>query len=155
MHVHGYLWTGEKAVFDKESVRRPPPSIAPAPTSPDEVRQRYREAVTAWRTTDVPPIETALWLLKPAKLVQGTWDEPKEAAEWLGKRLAEYAPRFASRHDQDATRLTALVLSTADRLAQGGDVSLGFYLRGALFLSTALVTCSRNRARPEPSCPLG
>ncbi|MFC5724015.1 hypothetical protein ACFP1Z_27995 [Streptomyces gamaensis] len=154
MHVHGYLWTGEKAAFDKESIRRPPPSLAPTVTSPDEVQQRYREAVADWRTTDVPPIETALWLLKPPKMVQGTWGEPKEAAQWLGDRLTEYAPRFASGHDQDTTRLAVLTASAAERLAQGGDVSLGFYLRGTLFLSVALVTCSPNCPDPELSCPL-
>ncbi|MFF4155940.1 hypothetical protein [Streptomyces sp. NPDC001678] len=143
MHVHGYLWAGEKAAFDKESVRRPPPSVPPAPTSPDEVQQRYREAVTAWKTTDIPPIETALWLLKPPRLIQGTWDEPKEAAEWLAERLTEHTPRPA-----------ALAASAAERLAQGGDVSLGFYLRGTSFLSVALVTCSPNRAEPELGCPL-
>ncbi len=155
MHVHGYLWTGEKTTFDKESVRRPPPSLAPTETGPDEVQQRYREAVAEWKTTDVPPIETAYWLMKPSRLIRGTWDEPKEAAEWLRERLTEHAPRFASDHDQDTTRLAVLVASAAERLTLGGDASLGFYLRGTLFLSVALVTCSPNRAEPELSCPLG
>ncbi|MEU3350497.1 hypothetical protein [Streptomyces sp. NPDC037389] len=153
LHVHGYLWTGEKTAFDKESIRRPPPSVAPTATSPDEVQQRYREAVAEWRATDVPPIETALWLLKPRQLIQGTWDEPKKAAEWLGERLTEHAPRFASHHDQDPTRLTALTAYAAERLAQRGDCSLGFYLRGTLFLSMALVTCSPNHAESKLSCP--
>ncbi|MBZ4318993.1 hypothetical protein [Streptomyces huiliensis] len=155
MHVHGYLWTGEKTAFDKESIRRPPPLSAPTATSPDEVQQRYREAVAEWKTTDVPPIETALWLLKPARLVRGTWDEPKEAADWLRQQLAEHAPRFASQHDQDTTRLAVLTTSAAERLALGGDVSLGFYLRGSLFLSVALATCSPSRAEPELPCPVG
>ncbi|MBH1932946.1 hypothetical protein I5Q34_01330 [Streptomyces sp. AV19] len=154
MHVHGYLWTGEKTTFDKESIRRPPPSLAPTATSPDEVQQRYREAVAEWKTTDVPPIETALWLLKPPRLIRDTWDEPKEAAEWLGQQLTEHAPRFASEHDQDTTRLAVLTASAADRLALGEDASLGFYLRGTLFLSVALVACSPNRADPELPCPM-
>ncbi|MGW1072627.1 hypothetical protein [Streptomyces sp. NPDC002537] len=155
MHVHGYLWTGDKAAFDKESIRRPPPSVAPTSTSPADVAERYREAVTEWKTTNVPPIETAHWLLKPARLIRGTWDEPKEAADWLGQQLAEHAPRFTSEYDQGTTRMVALVASTAERLTLGGDVSLGFYLRGTLFLSLALVTCSPNRAEPELPCPLG
>ncbi|MGA5133061.1 hypothetical protein ACPCTO_24970 [Streptomyces olivoreticuli] len=122
---------------------------------PNAEPQRYREAVAEWKTTDVPPIETAYWLMKPSRLIKGTWDEPKEAAEWLGERLTEHAPRFASDHDQDTTRLAVLVASAAERLALGGDASLGFYLRGTLFLSVALVTCSPNRAAPELSCPLG
>ncbi|MCQ8770076.1 hypothetical protein [Streptomyces telluris] len=154
MHVHGYLWTGEKTTFDKESVRRPTPSSAPTATSPDEVQQRYREAVAEWRTAGVPPIETAYWLLKPARLIRGTWEEPEDAADWLGRQFAEHAPRFVSEHDRDTTRPVALVGSAAERLARGGDVSLGFYLRGALFLSVALVGCSPNRTEPELSCPL-
>ncbi|GAA2912147.1 hypothetical protein GCM10020221_04780 [Streptomyces thioluteus] len=91
-----------------------------------------------------------MWLLKPPKLIRGTWEEPKEAAEWLADRLTEHAPRFASDHERDAVRLAD---SAAARLAEGGDVSLGFYLRGTLFLSVALVTCSPNRTKPELSCP--
>lgn len=155
MHVHGYLWTGDKAMFDKESIRRPPPSVKPTDTSPVEVQQRYREAVAEWKTTDVPPIETAGWLLKSAQLIRGTWEEQKEAADWLGQQLAQHAPWFASEHDRDVTRMAALVASAAGRLALGGDVSLGFYLGRPLFLSLALVTCSPNRAEPEPPCPLG
>ncbi|GAA2714411.1 MULTISPECIES: hypothetical protein [Streptomyces] len=155
MHVHGYLWTGEKSAFDKESIRRPPPSVAPTATGPDDVQQRYREAVAEWRATGVPPIATAYWLLKPARLVQGTWDEPEEAAEWLGERLAGATPRFAAGADRDATRQAALVASAAERLALGGDVSLGFYLQSTLFLSVALVACSPNRAAPELHCPIG
>ncbi|MGW1071365.1 hypothetical protein [Streptomyces sp. NPDC002537] len=154
MHVHGYLWTGEKTTFDKESIRRPPSSSPPTATSPDDVQQRYREAVVEWKTTDVPPIETAYWLLKPARLIRGTWEEPKEAADWLGQQLAEHAPRFASEHDRDTTRMVVLAASATERLALGGDVSLGFYLRGTLFLSVALVTCSPNRAESKANCPL-
>lgn len=87
--------------------------------------------------------------------VRGTWDEPKEAANWLGQQLAEYAPRFASEHDRDTMRMAVRVASAAERLALGGDVSPGSYLRGASFLSVALVTCSPNRAEPELPCPLG
>ncbi|GGX25394.1 hypothetical protein GCM10010383_64620 [Streptomyces lomondensis] len=64
-------------------------------------------------TSDLPPIETAYWLIKPRSLVRGTWEEAKEAAAWLGERLAEHAHRFASSHDRDTTRLVALVNSAA------------------------------------------
>lgn len=102
---------------------------------------------------DLPPLETAHWLIKPAKLVRGAWGEPKEAAEWLGRQLAEYAPRFSSESDRDSTRLALLVRSAADRLGRGGDVSHGFYLERPAFLSVALVTCSPNRAAPDLACP--
>ncbi len=106
-----------------------------------------------FRTGDLPPMETALWLMKPGRLVRGTWEEPKEAAEWLGQRLAEYAPRFASESDRDSTRLALLVHCAAERLGWGGDVSHGFYLERPAFLSVALVTCSPNRAAPDLACP--
>lgn len=103
--------------------------------------------------TSPPPMETPLWLAKPSHLVRGTWEEPKEAAEWLGEQLAEYAPRFVSESDRDSTRLTLLVNSAAERLGRGGDVSHGFYLERPSFLSVALVCCSPNRAMPDLPCP--
>ncbi|MFF4222648.1 hypothetical protein ACFYZH_07235 [Streptomyces abikoensis] len=154
MHFHGYLWVGDKAVFDKESVRRPPSPVEPTMTSPPDVVERYREAVAEWRVTEVPPLETAYWLVKPAKVVRGTWERPKEAAEWLGHCLTSYAPRFAAQADQDTTMLTLRVTYAADTLSRGGDVSLGYYLGRPQFLSLALVTCSPNRALPDQPCPV-
>lgn len=153
LHFHGYLWVGDKAVFDKESARRPPPPLEPVSTSPPDVVDRYRQAVAEWRVSGVPPLETAYWLVKPAALIRGTWQHPKHAAEWLGERLAEYAPRFASNEDRDSTRLTEKVSGTVETLARGGDVSLGYYLGRPLFLSLAVVACSPNRAAPDRACP--
>ncbi|WP_338674027.1 hypothetical protein V1460_13865 [Streptomyces sp. SCSIO 30461] len=155
MHHHGYLWTGPKQRFDQEALRRPPhPHPPPAGSAPDLI-QRHREAVAEFPTSDLPPIETAYWLIKPRSLVRGTWDEAKEAAAWLGERLAEYAHRFAAERDRDTTRLSTLVNSVAERMESGADVSLGFYLERPSFLSLALVTCSPNRAAPELRCPVG
>ncbi|WP_405675963.1 hypothetical protein OG292_12980 [Streptomyces sp. NBC_01511] len=152
MHHHGYLWVGEKARFDTESTRRPATSLVePTPTGPPEVLERYRQAVAEFAVTDVPPIETALWLKKPSKLIRGTWEEPKDAAGWLGRQLAEYAPRFAS--EQDAAQVAPRTASAVDRLGRGGDVSLGYYLRRPYFLSVSVVTCSPNRAAPDLVCP--
>ncbi|WP_406269626.1 hypothetical protein OHT93_16775 [Streptomyces sp. NBC_00191] len=131
MHVHGYLWTGPKQRFDQEGLRR------------------------ASYASDLPPMETAHWLMKSASSIQGTWQEPKEAAAWLGDRLAEYGPRFASETDRDHARLTTLLNSAAERLDWGGDLSLGYYLERPVFLSLALVTCSPNRAAPDLRCPAG
>ncbi|UQI43271.1 hypothetical protein M1P56_02165 [Streptomyces sp. HU2014] len=154
MHFHGYLWVGDKAEFDRESLRRPPCRTPPTDTSPPDVRERYRQATAEWRVTGLPPLETAYWLAKPAALIQGTWDEPKEAADWLGERLAEYAPRFGSAADRDTARLAGRTAHAAATLAWGGDISLGHYLGRPLFLSLAVVTCSPNRAHPELECPL-
>ncbi|MFJ9714461.1 hypothetical protein ACIRPQ_00685 [Streptomyces sp. NPDC101213] len=153
MHHHGYLWTGPKARFDDEALRRPPHPDPPPAGSRPELVERYRQVAAEFRTSDLPPLETAYWLLKPRTLVRGTWDEAKEAAAWLGERLAEYAPRFASEDDRDVARLSRLVDSAAVRLRSGADVSYGHYLERPAYLSLAVVTCSPNRAAPELPCP--
>ncbi|WP_431773010.1 hypothetical protein [Streptomyces cucumeris] len=155
MHHHGYLWTGPKDRFDKEALRRPPHPEPPPAGSKPELIQRHREVTAEFPTTDLPPLETAYWLIKPRTLVRGSWDEAKEAAAWLGERLAAYAPRFASVRDRDITRLAGLVDAAAGELGSGADVSYGFYLERPSYLSLAAVTCSPNRSRPELTCPAG
>ncbi|MEV6961055.1 hypothetical protein AB0M97_18030 [Streptomyces sp. NPDC051207] len=150
MHHHAYLWTGPKDRFDQEALRRPPHPEPPPPGSRPELIQRYREVAAAFPASDLPPLETAYWLVKPAALVRGTWDDAADAAAWLGERLAEYAHRFASEVTRDADRY---VRSAAQRLAAGADVSLGFYLERPSYLSLALVTCSPNRDQPTLPCP--
>ncbi|MEE1804162.1 hypothetical protein PUR57_36740 [Streptomyces sp. JV176] len=152
MHIHGYAWLGEKTTFDKESLRRPPGS-PPTSSSPLDLIERYRASVTDFPITDVPPLQTAHWLMKRASVIRGTWQEPKEAGEWLGLQLHEFAPRFASAGEREETRLAHLRNSAVERLAEGGDVSLGHYLRGTVFHSVALVTCSPNRSSPGLPCP--
>lgn len=153
MHHHAYLWTGPKARFDDEALRRPPHPDPPPPGSRPELIDRYRLVAAEFRTSDLPPLETAYWLVKPRSLVRGTWEDSKEAATWLGERLAEYAPRFAAEHDRDTARLTRLVDAAAERLRAGADISYGHYLERPSYLSLAVVTCSPNRATPELSCP--
>ncbi|GGS51150.1 hypothetical protein [Streptomyces cinerochromogenes] len=155
MHHHAYLWAGPKDRFDQEALRRPPHPDPPPAESKPEVILRYREVAAGFPTSDLPPIETAYWLVKPGSLVRGTWPDPDAAAAWLSDRLAEYAPRFASEPERSGTRLKALVASAAERLGSGGDVSLGFYLERPSYLSLALVTCSPNHQVPALPCPLG
>ncbi|MFE3597965.1 hypothetical protein [Streptomyces sp. NPDC059142] len=158
MHHHGYLWTGPKHDFDREGLRRPPhPDPPPAATAGDTAAQRladrYREAAAEFPTSDLAPLETALWLMKPATLIRGTWHEPKEGAAWLREQLASYAPRFDSSTRRDSTYLDGLTYSATERMAWGGDVALGFYLDRPAYLSLALVTCSPNRSSPGLPCP--
>ncbi|MDT3725710.1 hypothetical protein ROS62_12765 [Streptomyces sp. DSM 41972] len=153
MHHHAYLWTGSKARFDDETLRRPPHPDPPPAGSRPELIERYRLVAAEFRTSDLPPLETAYWLVKPRTLVRGTWDEAKEAADWLGERLAEYAPRFAAEHDRGPVRLARLVEAAAERLRAGGDVSYGRYLERPSYLALAVVTCSPNHAVPELPCP--
>lgn len=124
-------------------------------TSEQEVYDRYREAVAVFPTTDLPPIQTAHWLMKPPSMIRGTWEEPREAGEWLGLQLAEFAPRFASAQVREVTRLVLLVKSAVERLTWGGDVPLGHYLKGTVSHSVAPVTCSPNRSAPDLACPPG
>ncbi|WAL95918.1 hypothetical protein [Streptomyces sp. Je 1-369] len=155
MHHHGYLWAGPKQRYDDEALRRPPPPHQPPDGSRPDLVLRHREVKAAFPIVDLPPLETAYWLIKPEKLIRGTWDESKEAADWLGKRLVEYAARFDSEGGRDRGRLDLLVESAADRLGRGGDVSHGCYLERPTFLSLALVCCSPNRALPALRCPVG
>jgi hypothetical protein len=153
VHHHGYLWTGPKQRFDQEALRRPPHPDPPPAGSRPELIQRYREVAADFPVSDLPPLETAYWLVKPRSLVRGTWDEAKAAA-WLGEQLAQHAPRFATEAERDVARLARLADSAAEDLAAGGDVSYGFYLERPSYLSLALVTCSPNRAMPELPCPV-
>ncbi|MDT3396275.1 hypothetical protein RKE29_06420 [Streptomyces sp. B1866] len=154
MHHHGYLWVGPKQLFDEEALRRPPHPQPPSSGSRPELVRRYRDVVVAFPVSDLPPIETAHWLMKPRTSVRGTWQEPQAAAGWLRERLTEYAPRFTPGLPADGTCLTTLVDSAAQRVGWGGDVSLGYYLERPMFLSLALVTCSPNRAAADLACPV-
>ncbi|MEU9113301.1 hypothetical protein AB0D04_16350 [Streptomyces sp. NPDC048483] len=160
MHHHGYLWTGPKQRFDEEGLRRPPHPEPPPAAGPDDgeryrLHDRYRDVVAEFPHTNLPPIETAHWLMKPVTSVLGTWEGAREAAAWLGEQLAQYAPRFDSGAHRGTAHLATLGSSAAERLGWGGDVSLGFYLERPSFLSLALVTCSPNRSLPELRCPIG
>jgi hypothetical protein len=155
VHYHGYLWVGAKERFDQEALRRPPPPEPPPAGSKPELIQRYREVEAEFRTVDLPPLETAYWLIKPRSLVRGTWDEAKDAADWIGARVSAYAPRFTSEWERDFASSLGLANSTAEKLSSRGDVSLGFYLERPSYLSLAVVTCTPNRSKPELKCPLG
>lgn len=139
--------------FDQEALRRPPHPDPPPAGSRPELFQRYREVAAEFPASDLPPLETALWLMKPGTVVRGTWDEPKEAAARLAERLTDYAPRFGSDAERAPAVLARYANSAAERLRWGRDVSLGFYLERPAYLSLALVTCSPNRAAPDLPCP--
>ncbi|MEU5534157.1 hypothetical protein [Streptomyces sp. NPDC020362] len=154
MHHHGYLWTGPKERFDNEALRRPPHHEPPPAGGRPELLQRYREVMAEFPTTNIPPLETAYWLVKPRSLVRGTWQEAKEATAWLREHLAAYAPRFTPASDHDVPNFMRLVNSATERLSSGGDVSLGFYLERPSYLSLAVVACSPNRSKPGLVCPV-
>lgn len=155
MHHHGYLWVGAKHRFDQEALRRPAHPQPPPAGSKPELIQRYREVTAEFPIADLPPLETAYWLVKPGSLVRGTWDEAKDAAAWVGACVAEYASRFASAWERSFIDRAVLVNSVTERLSSGCDASFGFYLERPSYLSIAVVTCSPNRSKPELACPVG
>ncbi|MBP8536319.1 hypothetical protein GWI24_25135, partial [Streptomyces sp. MK37H] len=93
-------------------------------------------------------------LLKSPTLIRATFEEPKDAAAWLGRELTEHAPGFLSHQEADTARLARLVTTATDRLTHGTDVSFGFYLGRTSFLSLALVTCTPNHWTRDLPCPL-
>ncbi|MFG3108251.1 hypothetical protein [Streptomyces tendae] len=117
-------------------------------------QRRQRASYAEFPSCDLPPLETANWLRKPAALVRGTWPDARAAARWLGDRLTEYAPRFAAPDHRVAGHLSALIASAEARLRRGGDVSLGYYLERPTFLSLALVACSPNDGDRASPCPM-
>ncbi|WP_069873262.1 hypothetical protein [Streptomyces malaysiensis] len=155
MHIHAYSWLGEKELFDREARRRLPDRRRPPVTAEDE--EHYRTLLETFRRSELPPLETSLWLLKSPTLIRATFEEPKDAAAWLGRELTEHAPGFLSHQEADTARLARLarlVTTAADRLTHGTDVSFGFYLGRTSFLSLALVTCTPNAWMPDLRCPL-
>ncbi|MCQ4083789.1 hypothetical protein NGB36_25145 [Streptomyces sp. RB6PN25] len=155
MHFHGYAWVGDKATFDNDALRRLPDR--PWATADPEVNAQreaeYRFLLDGFVNSGVPPLETALWLLKSPALILGTWQDPGAATAWLRAQPAEYVGRFASPHDRKPARLASVVASAAETLASGRDVCFGCYLGQPSFLSLSVVGCSPNRARPELGCP--
>ncbi|WNE98991.1 hypothetical protein PS467_28510 [Streptomyces luomodiensis] len=136
MHHHGYTWLGSAHELLKDGPRRP--------SHPE------------FRSSRVVPLECAHWLLKPASFVQGTWTDPRQAAEWFGRQVRSHAASFASQHDREtAPRLADAVGGRAERMARGEDVVGGWYLTGQRFLSVCLIACDPHRLRPEIPCPAG
>ncbi|MET8181605.1 hypothetical protein [Streptomyces sp. NPDC005336] len=151
MHIHAYSWLGEKELFDRDALRRLPDRARPPATAEDE--EYYRTLVDTFRRSELPPLQTAHWLLKSPHLIRATFDEPKDATAWLARELTDHAPGFLSQQEADTSRLARVVTSSATTLTHAGDVSVGFYLGRTSFLSLALVTCSPNRWAPDLPCP--
>ncbi|AEM81508.1 hypothetical protein [Streptomyces violaceusniger] len=135
MHHHGYTWLGSAQELLKDGPRRP--------LHPE------------FRSSKAVPLECAHWLLKPVSFVQGTWGDPRQAAEWFGQQVRASVRAFASDYDRDTARLADAIGRMTERVASGEDVVGGWYLTGQRFLSVCLVACSPHRMRPEIACPVG
>jgi hypothetical protein len=132
-HHHAYTWLGSAFELQRDGPRRP--------AHPD------------FRTSRVPPLETAHWLLKPASFIEVTLKDPGEAAGWFGGRLREHASAFASPEDRDADAMERRAATAAEAVKGGQDHVGGWYLTGQRFFSVCLIGCSPHRFRPEYACP--
>ncbi|MEN8653777.1 hypothetical protein ABCR94_25035 [Streptomyces sp. 21So2-11] len=132
-HHHGYSWLGSGFELHRDGVRRD--------VHPD------------FRSSPVPPLEVAQWLLKPASFVQGSWSDGEEAARWFGGQVRPHAGAFVSAFDRDV--LDARIAAVGACVADGGDVVGGWWLTGQRMLSVSLVGCSPHRVRSTYPCPVG
>ncbi|MFJ1990009.1 hypothetical protein [Streptomyces asiaticus] len=151
-HCHCYRWAGERRAYDDESARRPPHLVV-QDASPQEWKQ-IAAASPAFMASEVPPLEVPHWLLRPARMINATFEAPAEALGWYMGQVEELAPSFMSEFDRELERQAAWSAAAEDRLFWGGDVVGGWYLRGARFASVQVVACSPNRIRPTIPCPM-
>ncbi|MFF2039320.1 hypothetical protein ACFVVX_02730 [Kitasatospora sp. NPDC058170] len=91
------------------------------------------------------------WLLKPGRMVQGTWASAVEAVGWLAgewRRLDAPPPLAAALSEADRCR------SAQEQLEQGDDAVWAGWLPGGRFVSLAAVCCPhRGLHGPALPCP--
>lgn len=135
MHFHAYLYRG------------PGEAIKPF----DDAR---RIGGVGFETATVPPEATSAWLLKPARFVRRTWDEPADAGGWLREEYIGIADaRMHLELQQDVSDLGTMAMLAEDTLQRGRDVVWSWWLRGGAYLEAAVVCCP-NRDGNAP-CPTG
>ncbi|MBO1417820.1 hypothetical protein [Streptomyces sp. FH025] len=129
MHWHTYLWSGDGQQLKNEAPRRPEPDAG-------------------FRTSNLPPMMTGWWLLKPASLISSTASTPADAAAWLSSRYEENPPH---RHHLPLDARTAFA---AETLAAGSDVVWAHWQQetGPRFVHLAAICCP-NRLWPAIPCP--
>lgn len=131
-HHHGYTWLGSGFDLHRDGPRR-----AVHPT---------------FATNPLPPLEVAHWLLKPASLVRGTWNDSHEAAEWFASQVRSHSASFATPPDRPP--VDDRIPTIAQQAADGTDIVGGWWLTGQRFLSVSLVACCPHRLRPSYPCPV-
>ena len=144
-HFHAYRWQGERRVFDQEADRRPHPFTTP-------LDRRDAEPSPGFLANPCTPLRIADWLLRPASAITRTCRDAEEAAAWFTAELTRAAPAFASERDRQLAPV--LAAGAAERLARGGDVHGGWYLRGTGYLTLDVIACSPHPADPTLPCPL-
>ncbi|MFE5587261.1 hypothetical protein [Kitasatospora sp. NPDC056531] len=128
MHFHGYEWAGDGRLLAKESERRPIES-------------------SGFRLSELPPMMTGWWLLRPATQIRGTWHTAADAADWLAKRYEEHTPGGDPWLPIDARRQRALA-----QLARASDVIWSRWVSDSRWSGHYLIACP-NKTWPTIPCP--
>ena len=135
MHFHGYAYRG------------PGEAIKPF----DDAR---RVGTVEFQTAVVPPEQTRAWLAKPARMVQGTWDDPAGAAAWLSEQYTDIADvRMHLDQQREAPSLETMAANAVDALGRGNDVVWAWWLRGGNFIDLTVVCCPNRDG--DGRCPIG
>ena len=128
LHWHGYAWIGNGGIPDAQ--RRPEPDIG-------------------FRGNDCPPLVTGHWLLKPERLIRGTWDDAGEALAWLREQ-------YAASPETGGPSFETRLWHATDGLPRGNDVTWAYWLSGGRdgrFAHFSVVSCPR-RLEPHIRCPI-
>ncbi|MFC5888435.1 hypothetical protein RMN57_24420 [Kitasatospora sp. CM 4170] len=128
LHFHGYEWAGDGRLLAKESERRPVEGAG-------------------FRLSELPPLMTGWWLLRPAAQIRGTWETPTAAADWLAERYAEHTPAGDPWLPLEARRRRAV-----DQLANASDVVWARWVSDVRWSGHYVIACP-NRTHPNIPCP--
>ncbi|MFE4519824.1 hypothetical protein ACFRMQ_37285 [Kitasatospora sp. NPDC056783] len=99
---------------------------------------------------ELPPMEVKNWLLKPRRLIRGTFHTIEDAVTWMAGELRQY-PHPESYGSSDEARLQFVRETLA--LDAGSDVVWGWYPNNSQYVSRALITCPR--VGEDIPCPQG
>lgn len=135
MHFHAYLYRGPgEAIKPFDDARRP--------------------GTVEFQTAVVPPEATSAWLVKPVRMVKGTWDDPAEAVVWLSQHYIDIADlRMHLDRQREAPSPETMAANALDTLTRGNDVVWVWWLRGGGFIDLAVVCCPNRDG--DGRCPLG
>ncbi|OII61231.1 hypothetical protein BJP40_06810 [Streptomyces sp. CC53] len=135
VHHHGYVWVGSGSEYGNDSQRRP--------------------LGTGFGSTSVAPIEPANWLLKPRKMIKGTFKDTGPALEWYSATVRQHLDRFDEKHIKEPGVLDSRLAAAREALEMERDVVGGWWGNGgSTFYAIHLIACP-NFWRPEHPCPEG
>ncbi|MGP4101113.1 hypothetical protein [Nonomuraea sp. KM90] len=129
MHWHAYRWTGTGAERGNEDERRP--------------------ASPGFRASPLPPMRTGDWLAKPASRVAATFDDARQATEWMA---GEYAKVGEALLLPEAVPIEERLRIALDLLTRGVDVQWGEWLEGGRFITIGVICCPNRQVRHP--CPI-